>query len=457
MSVAKQFGCATGFLLRRSPGIAVLSSSSRPALQLENNRNTRHLTTSNGGQPSNGGALAGLKVIDLSRVLAGPMCTQILADYGADVIKIESIGTGDDTRHFQAKGEKKAWKADIGPMSNYFAAINRNKRSLTLDLKCEEGRNVFLDLAKKSDVVVENFRTGTMEKLGIGYNVLSKINPGIILGSVTGYGASGPDSQKAGYDSIVGAEAGMMYLTGEKDARPVKPGLGVTDMSSGLFLHGAIMAALYARERTGRGQEINTSLFETQVALLINVGMSWLNLGQEAERWGTEHPALVPYGAFRTKDLYFVCGATNQKQWNKFCELLDAEYLREDPRFKTNSDRVEHREELSPIIEKIFETKTCDDWTAIFEGSGMPFAPINNMERVFAHRQTKARDMVQELVFKSAVAGSLNVIGPSVKFSENKASIRRRPPLLGEHTKEILRELGRSEAEIEEFEKSKVI
>ena len=432
----------------------------------------RRLSGDSTTNTSNGGALAGIKILDLSRVLAAPLCAQILADYGADVIKIEDVGKGDDTRHFRAKGEKQAWKPNIGPMSNYFASINRNKRSICLDLKQDRGREILLEMVKQSDVLIENYRHGTMEKLKIGWDTLKEVNPRLIHATVTGYGPSGPNAKKAGYDMIVGADAGLMYLTGERNGPPVRPGLGVTDMSTGLFLHGAILSALFARERTGRGQKIDTSLFESQVALLINVGMTWLNLGQETERLGTQHPSVVPYDAFKTKDLYFVCGATNEKQWKILCKLLSVEHLTEEERFRTNSDRMEHRDELSELLNPVFLTRTTDEWTAAFEGSGMPYAPINTMERVFAHPQTKAREMVQAVDFEAAANGVLNLIGeailcdhitrltmiaPPVKFSETKPTIRRRPALLGEHSVEILQEMGLSDAEIDELRQTKVI
>lgn len=368
-------------------------------------------SSSSAAEESNG-ALKGVKVLDLSRVLAAPLCAQILADYGADVIKVEDIGKGDDTRHFKSKKEKGTfWKEDIGPMSNYFAAINRNKRSICLDLKHEKGRDVLFRLVKDSDVVVDNFRPGTMEKLGIGYDVLKEVNPRIIHASVSGYGAAGPSAKRAGYDMIVGAEAGILHLTGERNGPPVRPGLGLTDMSTGLFMHGAIVSALFARERTGKGQKIDTSLFESQIALLINVGMSWLNLEEEAERWGTQHPSVVPYDAFKTKDLYFVCGATTDKQFDTFCKLLGCEELVSDARFKTNTDRVQNRDILFPILNDIFKTKTTDEWFAVFDGSPMPYAPINTMERVFAHPQTEAREMIKKVPWDAAQEGSINLIG----------------------------------------------
>lgn len=241
---------------------------------------------------------------------------------------------------------------------------------------------------------------------------------------------------------IAGAEAGLLHLTGERGRGPVRPGLGLTDMTTGLFMHGAIMGALYARERTGVGQKLDGSLFETQVALLTNVALAWLNVGVEAERWGTQHPSVVPYDAFKTKDLYFVCGATNDKQFLKLCMLLGKPDLASDPRFVTNPLRVSNREDLYTIINELFAAKTTDEWLAIFEGSGMPYGSVNTMERVFAHPQTKARDMVQEVDFPAAKSGKLSLLGPPVKWSHTKPSVRSRPPLHGEHTDEILGEVG---------------
>ncbi|EME43724.1 hypothetical protein DOTSEDRAFT_53044 [Dothistroma septosporum NZE10] len=395
------------------------------------------------------GALAGIKILDLSRVLAAPYCTQILADYGADVIKIEDPDRGDDTRYWQVSGEGSSWNPDAGPISNYFAAVNRNKRSLTLNLKNTKARDIFLKLVAEADVVVENLRPGALDRLNLGYDTLSKINPRIILASTSGYGSSGPYARRAGYDMIAGAEAGLLHLTGERGGKPVRPGLGLTDMCTGLYMHGAITAALYARERTGVGQKLDGSLFETQVALLTNVGLSWLNLGIEAERWGTQHPSVVPYDAFQTSDLYFVCGATNDKQFAKLVEKLGRPELSSDKRFSTNPDRVANREALADILNELFRTKTTAEWEQQFEGSGLPYAPINTMERVFEHPQIDARQMVEEMKFDAASKGAIKVIGPAVKFSKTPATIRTRPPLHGEHTIEILGELGIDATEAE--------
>lgn len=355
--------------------------------------------------------MAGIKVLDLSRVLAAPFCTQILGDYGAEVIKVEDVARGDDTRYWTTTGEEAQWKDGIGPISNYFSAVNRNKRSVSLDLKQDEGRQILLDLVKNVDIFVENMRPGATQRLRIDYDTLASINSRLIYASVSGYGSTGPYARRAGYDMITGAEAGMLHLTGERDGPPVRPGLGITDMSTGLFMHGAIMAALYARTVTGRGQKIEASLFESQIALLTNVAGSWLNMGQEAERWGTQHPSVVPYDAFKTKDLYFVCGATNDKQFKILCTLLSLSDLSEDTRFLTNGTRVQHRDELSSLLNDAFARKTTDEWAAIFDGSGLPYAPINTMEKVFNHPQTHARNMVHELSCDSTRSGRISVVG----------------------------------------------
>lgn len=267
-----------------------------------------------------------------------------------------------------------------------------------------------------------------MDKLGIGFEALRKINPGIIVASTSGtsreeillqtashvrsgYGASGPFKARAGYDMIAGAEAGLLHLTGERGRGPVRPGLGLTDISTGLFMHGAIASALYARQRTGRGQKIDGSLFETQVALLSNVGLSWLNMGVEAERWGTQHPSVVPYDAFKTRDLYFVVGATNDKQFTKMVTVIGRPELASDDRFLTNPKRVTHRDALYEALNETFASKSTDEWLAAFEGSGMPYGPVNTMEKVFSHPQTEAREMVQRIDYPAAKDGSIRVIG----------------------------------------------
>ncbi|KAJ5670951.1 hypothetical protein N7507_000078 [Penicillium longicatenatum] len=405
------------------------------------------------------GPLHGIKILDLTRVLAlnysheikGPFCTQILADYGADVLKLENPKGGDDTRLWRTEAEKKIWKSEQNDISAYFCTINRNKRSITLNLKQKEGRDILLRLVKNADVVVDNFIPGKMDDLGIGYKTLSGINPSIIHASVSGYGASGPYAHRAGYDAIAAAEAGLLHITGEKDGPPTRPGLGLTDMSTGLFLHGAILAALFSRQQTGKGQKIDASLFESQVALLSNVAMSWLNAGEIAHRWGTAHPSIVPYQAFKTKDSYLVLGATNNRQFQLLCKLIDRLDLAKDPCFADNDARVRNRKRMSEILDKIFLTKSTDEWMATLAGSGMPYGPINPIDRVFSHPQTAARNMVHSLPYGPAVCGELKVLGNPVKFSETAPLIRLAPPRLGEHTEKTLEELGFSKEEVEKM------
>ena len=327
------------------------------------------------------------------------------------MIKVEDVSRGDDTRYWKSEGEDGLWNSEAGPMSTYFVAVNRNKRSICLDLKQDAGKECLFKLAKEADVLVENMRPGVTERLGIDYPSISKVNPGLVYASVSGYGSTGPFANRAGYDMIAGAEAGMLHLTGTRTGPPVRPGLGLTDMCTGLFTHGAIIAALYARKSTGRGQHVQASLFESQVALLTNVASTWLNLGREAERWGCQHPSVVPYDAFKTKDLYFVCGATNDKQFRTLCNMLGLDGVADDPRFATNEKRVQHREALFPLMNDAFAAKTTDEWMLAFEGSGMPYAPINTIQKVFDHPQTRARDMIHEVSSESASSGKLKLVG----------------------------------------------
>ncbi|KAL3462671.1 CoA-transferase family III domain-containing protein [Aspergillus heterothallicus] len=408
-------------------------------------------------QSSSTGPLAGVKILDLTRVLAGPFCTQILADYGADVIKVENPKGGDDTRLWRESGEDQIWKADEAgaATSLYFNTINRNKRSVALDLKSPAGKEVVLDLAKRADVVVENFIPGKLDKLGLGYDVLKTVNPRVILASISGYGASGPYAHRAGYDVIGAAEGGLLHITGEPDGRPTKPGVGLMDMCTGLYLHGAIVSALLSRERTGQGQKLDTSLFETTISILANVGMAWMNLGREAARWGTAHPTIVPYEAFETADSWFVLGAVNDRQFGKLCGILGQEGLSSDQRFVSNDARVRNRGVLGGIIAGVMRTRTTAEWEGAFEGSGMPYGPINTLERVFEHPQALAREMVETVGSQAALL--IGTIGMPVKFSGTKPSIREGPPTLGQHTEEVLQELGLSSDVITKLRLNKVI
>ncbi|KAK5724163.1 hypothetical protein LTR17_013544 [Elasticomyces elasticus] len=417
----------------------------------------RRESTLNNSEPPNG-PLKGIRVLDFGRILAGPFCSQILADYGADVIKVEQPKQGDETRSWHAKGEAAAWKPDTGPISFYFASVNRNKRSLTLDLKKPEALEIVRKLVKDIDVVIENFVPGGAEKLGVGYAELSKINPRLIYASISGYGSSGPYAKRAGYDAIAAAEGGLMHITGHPEGGPVRPGLGMTDMSTGLYTHGAILAALYNREKTGRGQHISASLFETQLSLLINIGANWLNMGVDGKRFGAAHPSIVPYNTWKCKDgIWLAVAANNDRQFRTLCRLIDRLDLPEDTRFVTNAQRVEHRPLMDEIFDSVFASKTSGEWLEVMNGSGLAHGPVNSIQKAFEHPQAEARDMVHPVPWDAVASGEWKGIGPAVKFSETKATIRERPPRLGEHTESVLAEAGYTDEEVDKLRESGAI
>ncbi|KEF52583.1 uncharacterized protein A1O9_11426 [Exophiala aquamarina CBS 119918] len=411
--------------------------------------------------------LSGLRVLDLSRVLAGPFCTQILADYGAEVVKVEQPGVGDETRQWRAANEAQMWKNEYPLMSLYFAAINRNKRSVTLNLKTPQGVEIVKHLARQSDVVVNNFVPGKMEAMGLGYEALRKENERLVYASVSGYGSSGPSKDRAGYDALALAEAGLLHITGEEGRLPSKPGVAMADLCTGLYAHGAILAALAQRERTGLGTNVEGSLFESSLSLLINVGLASMNLdrnnGPEArrrgKRMGLEHPNLVPYGGFETKDKKMVyVAANNRRQWDGFCNRLQVEGLGQNERFHSNDDRVANREEINGILQKRFKEKTKDEWMQAFEGSGLPYGAINDVVEAVEHPQAQARNMIMEVDdFEAAKDGVLRLIGPAMKFQDANMSVRMKPPLLGEHTNEVLSDLGYTVSDITSLRKSGII
>lgn len=410
--------------------------------------------------------LSGLKILDLSRVLAGPFCTQILADYGAEVLKVEQPGVGDETRQWRTSGESQKWQPEHKYMSLYFAAINRNKRSVTINLKTPEGVEIVKALARQSDVVVNNFVPGKMEQLGLSYEELRQQNPRLIYASVSGYGASGPSRDRAGYDAIALAEAGMLHITGDESGGPTKPGVAMADLCTGLYSHGAILAALHQRHRTGVGCKIEGSLFESSLSLLINVGLAALNLDldkgpemrRRGKRMGLGHPNLVPYGAFKTKDGMIFVAANNNRQWKGLCQRMGIAGLGDDERFSTNDGRVENRDEINTILQNKFGEKTQDEWLAVFEGSGLPYGSINDVVDALEHPQAEARNMVIEIDdFEAARDGMLKLIGPAMKFEGATMDVRLKPPLLGQHTDEVLKDLGYGSPEISELKKSGVV
>lgn len=394
------------------------------------------------------GPLAGVRVLDFSRVLAGPYCSMLLGDYGADVIKVERPGAGDDTR---------GWGPPfIGEESVYFLTINRNKRSVAIDLGSDRGRDLVLDLVRSADVIVENFRPGTMERLGLGYEDVRRVAPRMIYCSISGYGHRGPRKAQPGYDALVGAVGGLMGITGERDGAPVRPGVALLDVATGITAQGAICAALLARDRFGVGQKVELSLFATQIGMLINAATNYLMAGEVMERSGSGHPSIVPYQAFEVADGYVMIGAPNEHFWKKLCAVLGAQHLTEDPRFRSNAGRVAHRDALVAFLSERLLTGTVAHWVEQLEAADVPVAPINDIAQAISDPQVEALGLVQEI--HHPTVGRTRVVGPTVNFGQTPASIRRPPPRLGEHTDEVLYELlGLEAIELDDLRRSAVI
>lgn len=389
---------------------------------------------------ANEGALSGLRILDLSRVLAGPSCTQLLGDLGADVIKVERPGVGDETRTWGPPFVKDADGKDTSE-SAYYLCCNRNKRSVAIDMAKPEGAALIRRLAAKCDVLIENFKVGNLSRYGLGYDDLKADNPRLIYCSVTGFGQTGPYAERPGYDLVVQGLGGLISMTGEPNRPPVKVPIAVNDVMTGLNAAVAILAALRHRDRTGRGQHIDMSLLDAQVGWLYNQGANYLIGGKVPERLGTAHPNSVPYQAFETADGWIVCGAGNDQQFKRLAALIGRPELADDSRYQTNPARLVNRDALIPIVAEAIKKKPSRHWVAAFEEATLPCCPVNTLPEVFDDPQVKARGMRIEMAHPMSGSGTVDLVGSPIKMSETPPTYRHHPPVLGEQTGEVLTEM----------------
>jgi crotonobetainyl-CoA:carnitine CoA-transferase CaiB-like acyl-CoA transferase len=405
------------------------------------------------------GPLSHIRVLDLSRVLAGPWCGQNLADLGAEVIKVERPGTGDDSRAFGPPWLKDRSGKDTTE-SAYFASANRGKKSVTVNLGKPEGQKIVRELAAKCDVLLENYKFGDLARYGLGYEDLGKLNPALVYCSVTGFGQTGPYRDRPGYDFMIQGMGGIMSITGERDdlpgGGPQRVGIPIADIMTGMYATIAVCAALARRERTGAGQHLDLALLDTQVAVLSNQAMNYLATGEVPRRLGNAHPNIVPYQPFKTRDGDIILACGNDNQFGKFCEVADCRHLARDARFVTNAKRVENRSELVLLLAEIFRRRTTREWVEALEAAGVPNGPINNLEQVFEEPQVVARGVKIEL--QHPLAGRVPLVASPMRFSGTPLEHKTPPPTLGQHTDEILRGmLGMSDAEISRLRSEGVI
>lgn len=394
------------------------------------------------GDDSTMGALSHIRVLDLTRVLAGPWCAQTLADFGADVIKVERPGAGDDTRHWGPPYLKDADGADTAEAAYYLAA-NRNKRSVTVDIATPEGQQIVRELAAQSDVVLENYKVGQLKKYGLDYDSLRAVKPDLVYCSVTGFGQTGPYAHRAGYDFIIQGIGGFMSITGERDGEPgggpQKAGVAIADLATGLYSTIAVLAALAHRDRTGEGQYIDMALLDVQVALLANMNTNFLASGKPPVRWGNAHPNIVPYQTFQTSDGWIIVAVGNDGQFRKFVEAGGRPELADDERFATNPSRVRHRDTLVPILAEMVKARDKADWIGALEAAGVPCGPINDLDEVFDNEQVVARGMQVSLPHPCGADAKL--VRNPIRMSATPPEARTAPPLLGAQTDDVLRDM----------------
>lgn len=399
-------------------------------------------------------ALSHLKILDLSRVLAGPWCTQNLADLGADVIKVERPESGDDTRHWGPPFLKDEQGQETSEAA-YYLAINRNKRSITLDIAHPEGQAIIRELVKTCDVVIENYKVGQLKKYGLDYDSLKAIKPDLIYCSITGFGQTGPYAHRAGYDFIVQGMGGFMSVTGEREdlpgGGPQKAGVAIADIFTGMYATSAILAALIHRDQTGEGQAIDLALLDVQVATMANVASNYLISGVPPKSWGNASPNIVPYQTFRASDGWIIVATGNDSQFRHFVEAGGQAMLADDPRFASNPERVTHRELLVPLLQSMVAQKTKQEWISLLEAAGVPCGPINNFQEVFENEQVQARGL--KMTLTHPLAGQVPLVRSPMRLSKTPVVERSAPPLLGEHTREILqKDLGMDDAKIAHLE-----
>ncbi|UCH75433.1 MAG: CoA transferase [Rhodospirillales bacterium] len=403
------------------------------------------------------GALSGVRIFDLTRILAGPSCTQVLGDLGADVIKIEQPGRGDDTRRWGPPYVRDAADNETSE-SAYFLSANRNKRSVAIDIAKPEGQALAKRLLARCDILVENFKTGDLARYGLSWNDLKDEFPSLIYCSITGFGQTGPYAPYAGYDYLAQAMGGIMSLTGEPDGEPMKVGVGIADLMCGMYAATAMLAALRHRDRTGKGQQIDMALLDTQVAWLVYEAENYLVSGQDPPRRGNGHPNIVPYQVFETADGHMVLACGNDRQFREFCDMAGAAHLYEDPRFATNDGRCRNREALIPLVGDLMRRKTMGQWMEGLRARHVPCSPVNKVNQVFENPQVKARGMQIEMPYPLSGAGTVPLVASPIKMSETPPAYRHAPPTLGQHTDEVLRELlEMDDAEISDLREAGIV